>query len=95
MGEQKYYIYVGCAEGQFENDKHEKQPYFNMYVISPVSDYSSEDYRAKGFKAEKLKCLSPAVWKDLTVGELVTLYFTDKKAVALATSLGNMISLEP
>lgn len=93
--DEKYYIFVGCAEGQFETEKHEKRAYANMYVLTPVSTYESEDYRAKGFKAEKLSCLSPAVWKDLTPGELCSLYFTDKRVVALATSLGNMISLEP
>ena len=93
MGE-KYYIFVGSAEGRFENEKHEMQNYANIYVISPVSTYESEDYHAKGFKAEKLKCISPDVWKDLTPGELCQLYFTDKKAVALATSLGDMIPLE-
>lgn len=98
MGE-KYYIYVGCAEGQFEikdgSKKGEMQPFANMYVISPVSDYASDDFHAEGFKAEKLKCLSPAVWKDLTLGEYCTLYFDDKGKVALASSQGNMLSLEP
>ena len=98
MGE-KYYIFVGCAEGQFEikdgSKKGEMQPFANMYVISPASTYASDDFHAEGFKAEKLKSLSPAVWKDLTVGEFCTLYFDDKGKVALATSLGNMISLEP
>ena len=98
MGE-KYYIFVGFAEGQFEikdgSKKGEMQPFANMYVISPVSGYASNDFHAGGFKAEKLKCLSPAVWKDLTLGELCTLYFVDKGRVALATSQGNMISLEP
>lgn len=97
MGE-TYYIYVGCAEGQFEiqagKNKGEKQSYANMYVLTPVSDYTSEDYKAFGFKAEKLKCISPEIWKSLTIGEKVSLYFDDKKRVALATSLGEMISLE-
>lgn len=93
--DEKYYIYVGCAEGRFETEEHEMRPFFNMYVLTPVSDYTSDDYRAEGFKAEKLACLSAAVWKDLTPGELCTLYFDDKRRVALATSQGNMISLEP
>lgn len=94
MGE-KYYIFVGCAEGQFETEKGDKRSFANIYVISPVSTYESDDYRALGFKAEKLKCLSPAVWKDLTPGELCTLYFDDKKCVMLASSNGEIISLVP
>lgn len=98
MGE-KYYIYVGCAEGRFEiqdgPDKGKMRDYANMFVISPVSDYKSDDYQAQGFKAEKLSALSPEVWKDLTPGEKCTLYFNDKKAVALATSLGEIIDLVP
>ena len=96
MGE-KYYIFVGCAEGRFEiqdgKNKGEMHNFANMFVISPVSDYESADYHASGSKAEKLKCISPDVWKDLTPGELCTLYFTDKKVVALATSVGRMIDL--
>ena len=97
MGE-KHYIFVGCAEGRFEiqsgPDKGKKRDYANMYVISPASDYTSDDYQAKGFKAEKLSCMSPAVWADLEPGEKCTLFFNDRKQVTLATSLGNIISLE-
>ena len=93
--DEKYYIYVGCAEGQFQTEKNETRAYANMYVLTPVSTYESDDYRAKGFKAEKLSCISAAVWQDLTPGELCTLYFDDKKRVMLAMSKGEMISLEP
>lgn len=97
MGE-KYYIFVGCAEGRFEiqdgPDKGKMRDYANMFVISPVSDYKSDDYQASGFKAEKLTCLSPEVWKHLTPGEKCTLYFNEKKQVALATSLGDLIALQ-
>lgn len=93
--DEKYYIFVGCAEGQFETEEHKMRSFANMYVISPVSDFTSDNYRAAGFKAEKLACLSAAVWKDLTPGEFCTLYFDDKRKVALAASQGNMISLEP
>ena len=97
MGE-KYYIFVGCAEGRFDAQDAQgndiKKDYFNMYVISPVSDYVSDDYRAVGYKAEKLSCVSKKVWENLTVGECVNLYFTDKKAVAMAASTGNIVSLE-
>lgn len=97
MGE-KYYIFVGCAEGRFEiqngPDKGKMRDYANMYVLTPSSDYKSDDYKAAGFKAEKLSALSPDVWKDLTVGEKCTLFFNDKKQVALATSLGDIVVLQ-
>jgi len=97
MGE-KYYIFVGCAVGRFEiqdgPDKGKMRDYANMYVITPVSDYRSDDYQASGFKAEKLSCVSPEVWKDLTVGEKCNLYFNDKKQVAFATSIGDIIVLQ-
>ena len=64
MGE-KYYIFVGHAEGQFEvmdgPNKGKKQAYCHMFAITPVSDFESADYHAEGFKAEKLKCVSPSV----------------------------------
>ena len=97
MGE-KYYIFVGCAEGRFEiqngPDKGMMRDYANMYVLTPASDYKSDDYKATGFKAEKLTCLSPDVWKGLTVGEKCSLFFNDKKQVALATSLGDLVVLQ-
>ena len=94
MGE-SYYVYVGCAEGQFDTKDGEKRSYANMYVITPVSDYVSDDYKANGFKAEKFSAISPDVWKDLVIGEKCKLYFDVKKRVALAASLGDIISLEP
>jgi hypothetical protein len=107
MGEQKFYIYVGNAHGRFEDTDRRGNPlanedgtpkfkdFANMFVVTPCSTYESDDFHASGYKAEKLGCVSPDVWKDLNPGELVNLYFTDKKKVALATSLGDCISLEP
>ena len=60
------YVFLGWAKGQFEAENGEKRSYFNMYVLSPVSTYQSEDYEASGYKAEKKKCLSEEVWKDLS-----------------------------
>ena len=54
-----------------------------MYVLSPVSTYQSEDYEASGYKAEKKKCLSEEVWKDLNPGDKVRLFFDDKKRVVM------------
>lgn len=78
------YVFTGWAAGQFDTDKGEKKPYYNMYVISPVSAYESEDYQAYGMKAEKKKCISAEVWKDLTPGDRVKLFFDDKKRVVMA-----------
>ena len=78
------YVYVGHAQGIFETDRGERRPYFNIYVISPVSTYQSEDYQAFGFKSEKKKCLSADVWKDLDPGNRVKLFFDDKGRVVTA-----------
>ena len=78
------YVFVGWAAGQFENDRGEKTPYANMFVLSPVSSYESEDYKAHGLKAEKKKCLSPEVWKGLEIGNRVRLFFDDKQRVVMA-----------
>ena len=77
------YVYVGHAQGNFENDKGEKQSYFNIYVISPCSNYQSEDYMASGFKAEKLKCTDAEVWRDLDPGCKVKLFFDNKNRVQM------------
>lgn len=87
-GEYQGYVYVGHAEGRFDVDQADgttkKQDYFNMYVLSPVSSYVSDDYRAFGFKAEKKKCSNSNVWRDLKPGDRVNLFFDDKKRVVLA-----------
>lgn len=78
------YVFVGWAEGQFKTEDGRMMPYANMFVISPVSTYESEDYKAFGLKAEKKKCLSPNVWKDLEIGSRVRLFFDDKRRVVMA-----------
>lgn len=78
------YTFVGWAAGMFEAQDGSKHPYANMYVLTPVSDYSSEDYTAWGLKAEKKKCLSPAVWEGLTPGDRVKLFFDDRQRVVMA-----------
>ena len=78
------YVFVGWAAGRFENDRGEKVPYANMFVLSPASSYESDDYKACGMKAEKKKCLSPEVWKDLEIGSRVKLFFDDKQRVMMA-----------
>ena len=87
-GEYQGYVYVGHAEGRFDAETADgsttKKDYFNMYVISPVSTYTSDDYKASGMKAEKKSCISADVWRDLKPGDRVKLFFDDKKRVVLA-----------
>ena len=91
---------VLTAEGEaavLTNDKGQKvivmQPYYQLFVISPVSSYKSDNYSANGMKAEKLRCVSNAVWKDLKPLEVVNLYFDEKKRVSLAASTGVSVEL--
>ena len=77
------YVVVGWAEGQFKTEDGRMMPYANMFVLSPVSTYESADYKAFGMKAEKKKCLSPDVWKDLEIGSRVKLFFDDKRRVVM------------
>lgn len=83
-GNYQGYVYVGHAVGRFDNDLGDKQPYYNMYVISPVSTFTSEDYAAVGFKAEKKKCVSADVFANLNIGDKVKLFFDDKQRVIMA-----------
>ena len=78
------YVFLGWAQGRFEDDKGELRPYYNMYVLSPVISYVSDDYEASGMKAEKKKCVSTDVWQGLVPGNRVKLFFDDKKRVVMA-----------
>lgn len=86
------YVFLGCAQGRFETENGQKREYFNMFVLSPVSTYSSEDYRAFGFKAEKKKCLTAGVWQGLNPGDKVKLFFDDKGRVIGAALDGDSAS---
>ena len=86
MGEKEFqvstaysgYVFLGWAQGRFEPEQGRKMPYYNMFVVSPVSSFQSEDYEAYGLKAEKKKCLSEKVWEGLEPGDKVRLFFDDK-----------------
>lgn len=81
------YVFLGAAQGRFEpegGDSGEKKDYYQMYVVSPVSSFSSDDYSAFGFKAEKKRCASAEVWKDLKIGDRVRLFFDDRRRVVMA-----------
>ena len=96
------YVYVGHAQGNSDRERKidektvvtEKMPYYNIYVLQPVSSYVSEDYSAVGFKAEKLKCISADVWAGLEIGEQVQLFFDDKKRVQMAASVAALAALK-
>lgn len=98
---EREWVVTGWAEGQMEiereDDKGQKvivmQPYYQLFVISPVSSYKSDNYSANGMKAEKLRCVSNAVWKGLKPLEVVNLYFDEKKRVSLAASTGVSVEL--
>ena len=86
MGEKEFqvstaysgYVFLGWAQGRFEPEQGRKMPYYNMFVLSPVSSFQSEDYKAYGLKAEKKKCLSEKVWEGLEPRDKVRLFFDDK-----------------
>lgn len=82
------YVFLGWASGMFESNTGRRLPYHNMFVFSPVSTYESESYKASGFKAEKKKCLTSDVWKGLTPGDRVRLFFDDKGRVIEAALEG-------
>ena len=75
------YVFLGWAKGRFEAAGGAKMPYRNMFVLSPVSEYQSEDYEAHGMKVEKKKCMSEQVWEGLEPGDRVKLFFDDKGRV--------------
>lgn len=83
------YVFLGGAQGTFEAKDGRRVPFFNIYVLSPASTYTSDDYRAFGFKAEKKKCLSVDIVKGLSVGDQVKLFFDDKGRVISAALDGD------
>ena len=98
---EREWVVTGWAEGQMETEREDDkghkvtvmQPYYQLFVISPVSSYKSDNYSARGMKAEKLRCVSNAVWKDIKPMEVVNLYFDEKKRVSLAASTGILVEL--
>lgn len=81
------YTYLGWAKGRFDADDPEtggirKQDYFQLFVASPVTAWSSEDYLAAGIKAEKKKCTGE-VWEGFEIGSKVKLFFDDKQRVVM------------
>lgn len=93
-------IVVGWAEGLMETEQVDEsgrpvqRPYFHLFTLIPVSSFKSNSYQAVGLKAEKLRCVSSAVWKDLAPMEVCKLYFDDRGRVSLAVSTGELVMLE-
>ena len=67
------YLVVGWAQGLMDTEEEDangkkvnvQRPYYQLFVLSPVSSYKSDTYTACGLKAQKLKCASDAVWKNI------------------------------
>ena len=84
MGER--YTITGWAWGTFKTEDGRDQPYANLFVTSPVQDNPAANYHAVGYKAEKLRCVSPDVWEKagLVVGEDAILIFDRRGRVTYA-----------
>ena len=78
------YVFVGGAQGTFETQDKRRMPFANIFVLSPASTYTSDEYRAFGFKAEKKKCLDAKIMEGLNIGDKVKLFFDDKGRVIAA-----------
>ena len=84
-GNYQGYTFVGCAQGNMLDEKTgQKNPYFQIFAVTPVSTFKSEDYSAFGFKAEKFRCVGPNICDGLEPGDRVKLFFDDKKRVIMA-----------
>ena len=96
------YLVVGWAQGLMDTEEEDangkkvnvQRPYYQLFVLSPVSSYKSDTYQAAGLKAQKLRCASDAVWKNINPMEVCSLFFDEKKRVAMAVSTGEVVSLE-
>ena len=69
------HVFLGGAQGTFEAQDGRRVPFFNMFVLSPASTYTSEDYQALGLKAENKKCLSGDITEGLNPGDRVKIFF--------------------
>ncbi len=80
--EQTVYTFCGYVYGSFTAEKTgELINYCNMYVISPISGRESDDRHFGGYQAEKFKCVSPDVFKDIEPQSKVNLYFDQRGRV--------------
>ena len=87
------FVFVGSASGSFDTDDGRKQEYCNMYVISTLGE-ARANYFPSGFKAEKLKCADPSVYKELQIGDEVELFFDSRQRVSYARTTGRIMDLK-
>ena len=68
------YLYVGCGYGTFQT-QNGNGTYCNIFVLSPISADPSKGRYGVGWRAEKLRCVSPDVFKGLETGDRIDLDF--------------------
>lgn len=79
MSEQTEYQVTGFSHGRFDGQDGRKVNYANLFVISPLTGEENDDYHYAGYKAEKFRCASADILKDVKPHAKVNLYF-DKNA---------------
>ena len=68
------YTFVGAQYGRFTpQGETRERDYYNMFVISPFG--SGGNNNTVGLKAEKLRCISADVWRGLSPGDKVKIFF--------------------
>lgn len=67
--------FLGAAKGKFKTEAGELRDYYSLFCFSPVSQQSSDTYSAFGYKAEKLRCVSPDIWEGFSPFDQVDLYY--------------------
>ena len=75
-------IVVGYGYGRFKNDKNEMQDYCNVFVLEDFVGDQNNDYHYEGQKAIKYKCVSPEVFKGISVGSRIKCYFDSRGRIS-------------
>lgn len=79
------YTFCGYKYGSFTAERTgETINYCNMFVISPIPGKENDNLHFGGYQAEKFKCVSPDVFKDLEPQQKVNLYFDQRGRVTWA-----------
>lgn len=85
-GKHEGYVFVGSSSGVFKTNEGEQRRFVNMFVISPLNTNNNGQVSNYGYKAEKLKCIDTEVYKDLTPGDTIRVFF-DQYGRAVSTAL--------
>ena len=85
--------FVGYGYGQFETDQRKMQDYCNVFLLAPFVGEQNPDYHFGGDKAEKLKCASPAVFRDIPIGSKVNVFCDSKGKVTYNLLVNSCLSL--